>query len=66
MEEIPLFAISIALGDLWRGEALKLLEDPRAVVRKLYPELYLISTNAEAESIGSILIRRMGEIEGPT
>jgi len=62
MEEIPLFAISIALGDLWRGEALKLLEDPRAVVRKLYPELYLVSTHTEAERIASIVVRGMSEL----
>jgi hypothetical protein len=62
MEEIPLFAISIALGDLWRREALELLEDPRAVVRKLYRELYLVSSNAEAERIASILVRGVSEL----
>jgi hypothetical protein len=62
MEEIPLFAISLALGDLWRRECLDLLEDPRAVVRKLYPELYLVSTNTEAERIAAIVIRGVSEL----
>jgi hypothetical protein len=64
MEEIPLFAISLALGQLWRRECLELLEDPRAVIRKLYPELYLVSSHTEAERIASILVRGVGELEG--
>jgi hypothetical protein len=64
MEEIPLFAISLALGNLWRGECLQLLEEPRTVVRKLYPELYLVSSHTEAERIGAIVVRGVGYLEG--
>lgn len=65
MEEIPLFAISAALKILWHGELRECLEDPSTVVRKLYPKLYLVCTDAEAERIGAILIRRVGELERP-
>jgi hypothetical protein len=63
MEEIPLFAISMALRDLWRRECLEFLEDPRAVVRKLYPELYLVSSHTEVERIAGVFVRRMGDGE---